>query len=173
MANMKYVQSVAERLNDIFMSEYPSNDSLNLDILELVEKLGGYVYEVGYLEANGNSMVINDSDDSFKIYVSATDGKNRQKFTIAHEIGHYFIHYKDGNPEERETVYRRTNHAYGGFTEYEANVFAASLLMPENKFKESFKSRGGDLGLIANDFGVSIAAAEVRARALGLLDNNG
>ena len=42
MANMKYVQSVAERLNDIFMSRYSSNNSLNLDILRGKWKFNGY-----------------------------------------------------------------------------------------------------------------------------------
>lgn len=61
--------------------------------------------------------------------------------------------------------------AVGGYQEYEANVFAANLLMPENKFKKIYENCGQDLAVVAEKFGVSIAAAEVRARSLGLIGN--
>ncbi len=93
MENMQLVKYIAEKLNNQFIGEGVSEKELNLDTVKLVESLGGTVYEVGYIKMNGNSMVVNPDDNSFEIYVSAFDGKKRQKFTIAHEIGHYFIHY--------------------------------------------------------------------------------
>lgn len=171
MEKMECIKNIAEKLHDAFVFEGSSGNETNLDVVNLVESLGGEVYEVGYIKMNGNSMVVDPNDGSFKIYVSASDGKKRQKFTIAHEIGHYFIHYLGGNGETPETIYRRTSRAIGGPKEYEANVFAANLLMPESKFKKSFEDSEQDLAIVADQFGVSIAAAEVRARSLGLVSN--
>lgn len=170
LSKLEYIKSIAGNLNERFMDRHSPDNSLNLDILKLVEKLGGQVCEQGYVQINGNSLEVMESDGSFNIYVSAVDNEKRQKFTIAHELGHYIIHYLGGDPESRKTVYFRTSYAQGGLAEYEANVFAANLLMPESKFRECFEDRDGDLSAIADDFGVSIAAAEVRARSLGLLD---
>lgn len=171
LSKMEYIKSIAGNLNKQFMDKYSPDNSLNLDILDLVEKLGGQVCEQGYVQINGNSLEVVESEDSFKIYISAVDNEKRQKFTIAHELGHYFIHYIGGDPKNRKTVYYRTSYAEGGLAEYEANVFAANLLMPEEKFKKCYSAREGDLALIAEDFGVSIASAEVRARSLGLLND--
>ncbi|EET75009.1 hypothetical protein ROTMU0001_1443 [Rothia mucilaginosa ATCC 25296] len=43
--------------------------------------------------------------------------------------------------------------------------------MPENKFKQIYENCGQDLAIVAEKFGVSVAAAEVRARSLGLIGN--
>lgn len=171
MEKMQSIKCIAEKLNNKFVGEGISEKELNLDIVKLVESLGGAVYEVGYIKMNGNSMIVNSDDNSFEIYVSASDGKRRQKFTIAHEIGHYLIHYLGNISKNPQTTYRRTSVAVGGHQEYEANVFAANLLMPENKFEKIYKNCGQDLVIVAEKFGVSIAAAEVRARSLGLIGN--
>lgn len=170
MSKMEHIKNIAGNLNERFVSKYSPDNSLNLDILKLVEKLGGQVCEQGYVKINENSLEVIESDGSFNIYISAVDNEKRQKFTIAHELGHYIIHYLGGDPENRKAVYFRTSYAQGGLAEYEANVFAANLLMPESKFRECFEERNGDLSAIADDFGVSIAAAEVRARSLGLFN---
>ena len=138
LSKLEYIKSIAGNLNEKFMNNHSLDDSLNLDILKLVEKLGGQVCEQGYVQINGNSLEIIESDNSFNIYISAVDNEKRQKFTIAHELGHYIIHYLGGNPGSRKTVYFRTSYAQGGLAEYEANVFAANLLMPESKFKKCF-----------------------------------
>lgn len=171
MEKMEYIKYIAEKLYDKFMSKGNSENGVSLDIMKLVEELGGVVYEAGYIKMNQNSMIVDPEDNSFKIYVSASEGIRRQKFTIAHEIGHYFIHYKGGDPEKPQTVYYRTSWAAGGSKEYEANIFAANLLMPEKEFKKIFNNCNEDLSIVADEFGVSIAAAEVRARSLELIGN--
>lgn len=169
MSRNEYIQDVAKNINTAYMGKYSRDAEYNLDIMGLVSKLGGSVYERGYVQMNGNSLKISESDDSFEIYVSAVDNKKRQKFTIAHELGHYIIHYLGGDPKSRKNIYYRTSYAEGGISEYEANVFAANLLMPQEKFMKCFEEQNRDLGIVADKFGVSIVAAEVRARSLGLL----
>ena len=67
---------------------------------------------------------------------------NRQRFTIAHELGHYFLHDYEGVHFDSKTtglrMYLRNEKSATGtdLEEREANLFAAELLMPENLLKE-------------------------------------
>ena len=101
---------------------------------------------------------------------SKFDSSNkRARFTLAHELGHLFLHYILG--ESTELVYTRlgTNQV-----EYDANEFAANFLMPTKLFKEvaasAYDSAANtyDLSKIADQFGVSVDAAKTRGRFLGL-----
>jgi Zn-dependent peptidase ImmA (M78 family) len=58
---------------------------------------------------------------------------------------------------------------YGtGREEWEANWFSVALVMPSDLFRRPFGEHAGDLSAVAGAFSVSIAAAKVRATALGL-----
>lgn len=135
---------------------YSSNG--NADIDGLVEKLGGRV-EVH----NGHESLHVTSKNDFVIYIPQTTSSRRDRFTIAHELGHLFLHYvlpkKDGVKSFSRGGRNRA--------ETEANVFAAALLMPEKHFKREYRQIG-NATLVAWHFDVSPAAAEVRAQVLGL-----
>lgn len=78
---------------------------------------------------NGNSTIGVNKDNGFK----------RQRFTIAHELGHYVLeHQRNGmfvdTPERYFTMFNFRNAASSTgelVQEREANAFAAALLMPE------------------------------------------
>ena len=55
--------------------------------------------------------------------------------------------------------------------EKEANTFAGELLMPQYKFEEVFNEVRGNIQKIADRFGVSVRAADVRSFWLGLINN--
>lgn len=167
--SLKTAKVVAESLHDLYMTIGDYGEGVKIDVVDVVNKLGGTVYKQGYVGINGNSMTIDETSGTFDIYVSVMDTEERQRFTIAHELGHYFMHYLPDTSGKPETKYYRKSYAQGGQIEYEANIFAASFLMPESKFRQRFEEREKNLGMVAEDFGVSIAAAEVRARSLGLL----
>jgi len=111
-------------------------------------------------------------DESFKIFLSTLTSMSRDKFTIAHELGHFFLHFPivraefpgdgmrafrwldDDAPEDLKRC------------EWEANWFAAAFVMPETTFRELH--REGGLANVANRLGVSMKAAEVRAKSLAL-----
>ncbi len=80
-------------------------------------------------------------------------------FTVVHEVGHIVLH-----PNENMVDYRRQpdDQPYDP-REYEANTFAAELLMPEREFKNAWITSGGDLEEVALYFGVSTHAAMIRA----------
>lgn len=145
------------------------------DIDEVVTKLGGHVEKkVNFGDISDGSIRKLD-DNSFVIFVSPFQSVERRKFTIAHELGHLFLHmgYKINSDlwkkQENATYYRSGD----SIEEYQANEFAAAFLMPQAKYKEIMdENTDGNMvetGKIAEYFGVSVSAASNRGKFLGYL----
>jgi len=156
-----FAESVAQQLN------FSAGD----DIHDLVARMGGSVQIEDTLltdpEHTGSLYV--EEPSKFRIVVPSHTSPERDRFTVAHELGHYVLHYlwaKKKNPaiSDRVVAYRRGSERI----EWEANWFAAAFLMPEAAFKAVFTEKAGDLRSVANHFKVSTAAAEVRAKGLGI-----
>jgi Zn-dependent peptidase ImmA (M78 family) len=96
--------------------------------------------------------------------VNSLHHPNRQRFTLAHELGHYLLHRDAGNFEDK-ALFRRE--AQFDRHESEANAFASKLLMPETDFRTLVLGRQANLEDLARHFGVSSAAAKFRAASLG------
>ncbi len=106
---------------------------------------------------------------------------HRQRFTIAHEIGHHRLHdadaYLDGTATQR---FRDGTSATGtDREEREANAFAAALLMPADWVHDHFMDmvttrRAVDedsvVARLAHQFDVSEQAMRFRLVNLGLMD---
>jgi Zn-dependent peptidase ImmA (M78 family) len=111
------------------------------------------------------------------IAVNDTHHENRQRFTIAHEIGHFCLHNpKEGvHFDEDFLVYGRNGKSSlaSDPQEIEANQFAAELLMPQQFLMTDFSSMKGALEDIvmrlAKKYKVSPQAMEYRLANLGLL----
>jgi Zn-dependent peptidase ImmA (M78 family) len=115
------------------------------------------------------------------IGVNKKHHSNRQRFTIAHEIGHYFLH-KAGFEKahiDRTFVVRLRNEVSSEGTdvaEIEANAFAAHLLMPEVFLHrdlvqlEMFDVEDEDsVRRLARRYGVSTQALLIRLTSLGYI----
>jgi Zn-dependent peptidase ImmA (M78 family) len=115
------------------------------------------------------------------IGVNATHAKTRQRFTIAHEIGHLRLH--EGRPmfvDRSVRIDRRDANAALGVDpdEIEANSFAAALLMPESMIfaavthsstRQATVEVEEIIRRLANRFDVSPQAMEYRLANLGLV----
>ncbi len=68
-----------------------------------------------------------------EIYVNNSEPKNRQTFTIAHELGHKILHEEWLNSPDYKVLYRQANYRdeAGNDIEEEANTFAANILVPK------------------------------------------
>jgi hypothetical protein len=103
----------------------------------------------------------------------AERSEGRRRFTIAHEIGHWILHAKRGQDANFEHSCRPTDirekKADGEGVEAEANRFAAELLMPEEIITQVAEECAHNLPLLAERFGVSVPAVELRLRVLGAL----
>ncbi|WP_124303133.1 ImmA/IrrE family metallo-endopeptidase [Pseudomonas chlororaphis] len=94
------------------------------------------------------------------------DAPVRQRFTIAHEIGHHVHGDLDAPRDTSEQFSARARDP----REVAANRFAAALLMPAALVKHMvLEQRVTDISRLASTFGVSTAAMEFRLKAIGLL----
>ncbi len=112
------------------------------------------------------------------IGVNATHPPTRQRFTIAHEIGHFLMHSERSMFVDKTVVFRDRSSSLGtDAEEIEANQFAAALLMPETlvlsevkALVASSKSRNGDRWVkqLAKQFDVSPQSMQFRLANLGV-----
>ncbi|AZF22276.1 ImmA/IrrE family metallo-endopeptidase [Pseudomonas sp. R3-52-08] len=94
------------------------------------------------------------------------DAPVRQRFTIAHEVGHHVHGDLDAPRDTSEQFSARSRDP----KEVAANRFAAALLMPAALVKHMvLEQRVTDIAKLAGAFGVSTAAMEFRLKAIGLL----
>lgn len=139
-----------------------------------MEILGGRVRELGSSGADG--YIKKTGDRSFVIGLGSKPHR-RKRFTIAHELGHLFLHMGYIiNPVKWSSVgtYMESVHLRYGHSEeeYEANEFAGAFLMPREEFEivAEANRHGGyySISAIAYHFEVSEDAARMRGRWLGL-----
>jgi predicted transcriptional regulator len=136
----------------------------------IVEKLGGTISVQNILDFNKipSGSIRIDGPGRFEIFLASHTGPSRDRFTIAHELGHYVLHYLYPNQNGAQ-IERLEAQRYGsGRVEWEANWFAAGFLMPAEQFTERYHALKGVIPLLADEFGVSIEAARIRAQFVGL-----
>lgn len=103
---------------------------------------------------------------SRRIYVNMADRPQRQRFTIAHELGHWLLHRGsfEADPKLYPVLPRFQSVDWSNAFEQEANAFAAELLVPERLLKQV---SGAPTVALANVFDVSRAMIENRLKYLG------
>lgn len=110
-----------------------------------------------------------DSESGFNVRVNRHDSGKRQRFTVAHEIGHFLLHRDQiGTGISDDVLYRST---LSDRREAEANRIAADLLMPEHLIAEGLaKAREleveDEVLYLAEAFDVSEAAMKIRLEML-------
>lgn len=135
------------------------------DIIKLVEKKATIAFHAFPFKADG--ITVNIKSDKPRIYINNTFGipKTRQRFTIAHELGHIFLPWHKGTIASDINEYSISTHMMYRDMESEANRFASELLMPSNwiinilGLNIPFKAR---LEKILQDAGVSLEAALIK-----------
>ena len=125
------------------------------------EDLSGFFYR------EGNNTVIGVNKDHALV---------RQRFTIAHELGHFLLHEHDQVHVDRGFRVRLRSGVSSQGTdrdEMEANRFAAELLMPLQLLRGDVQGREFDLTndaelrSLARRYGVSTQALAIRLNTLG------
>lgn len=154
------------------ISQHIQSIPVNLD--SLFEK-AGISYRKELLPQDIFGCLKRLNDDSYEIIVNSSNSMNRQRFTAAHELGHFVLHrHLLGNGVSDNTAYRSVagsdcyNSNITSRHETEANMFAASVLMPTPVVKQLWESGVTGISELASRFEVSTAAMEIRLRSLGL-----
>lgn len=160
----KIINQIAELVRNQFSLTTPIN------MIDVVSSLGGEIIEAPF-DNNTISGKIQKKGESFIIQINPFELEERKTFTLAHEIGHLFLHMGYlVNPEKWKSIniYEDSPMFRQGYSEeeYEANEFAAAFLMPFDEFKKAALNNLS-INEIANKFQVSKEAALIRGRWLG------
>lgn len=144
--------------------------SLPVNVSVIAEGLG---IEVGHISTEDNDLsgLAEITSEGKRVIRSARhESQNRQRFTLAHEIGHHMLgHVTKDNSQCRDNVNNFSSEVHSSL-EQQANNFSAQLLMPEEALKIMIFRKGvTDIGELARNFQVSEAAMYYRTKNLGLL----
>jgi Zn-dependent peptidase ImmA (M78 family) len=156
-----------EFLGTVWASDSDEADiPLPVDPFVIAERLGIKAYSARLAESISGMLVKRPGEDP-EIYVHASDSPNRQRFTCAHELGHYVKRSATGDVAWEYVEHRDLLTSEGtDQEEIYANQFAASLLMP----REQVEALHGKIGFVAlaYEFGVSVEVMYYRLVNLGL-----
>lgn len=138
------------------------------DLRPVVEKLDGRIRYIDWdAEISKTGSIVVEGDGSFVINLPYHTSPQRDRFTIAHELGHLVVHFLWKRHQKEKIPNLQAARDGTGREEWEANWFAAAFLMPEAAFRTAY-NKHNDIVRVAQIFDVSLAAAEVRAKGLGL-----
>jgi Zn-dependent peptidase ImmA (M78 family) len=104
-----------------------------------------------------------------RIVVNANEGETRQRFTLAHELGHWVCQCLAGMNAAVFCRHQDLAASTDRALEREANVFAAELVMPEPEVRAAFAEQQ-DISSAAARFGVSALAMQWRLYSFSLAD---
>lgn len=101
----------------------------------------------------------------FEVLVNKFETPERQRFTVAHEIGHYLLHRSDIGPGVIDSIMYRSS--LTSRKETEANQMAAYIMMPTEVVSAELLKLGGldvpdVVNILADRFRVSAPAMRIR-----------
>lgn len=153
-------------------------DVAPVDVAALAERQGIAVIEESLGDDSFSGFLYREHGKKSVIGVNKDHHPNRKRFTIAHELGHFFLHPNDGIHYDRQLVQFRhsTVQEAREVDEIEANRFAAEILMPPEMLIRDIElvtveiSEVEDaLDQLARNYQVSTQALSIRLERLGLL----
>lgn len=149
-------QECAKQLRKIWKLERGSIDNL----AEILEQHGILLLNMNFDTERVDGRCVMVLDSLPLIVTNKNLLGDRQRFTLAYELGHLVMH-----------LY--TSPAYDRDLSHEANLFAAELLMPERDIKSDLQDLSlPKLGELKKKWKVSMQSLVYRATDLGLLTDN-
>jgi len=150
----------------------PKALTLPIDPDRLAEVLWGT--RVVYLkegELPGDAIAFADLKDN-QIVIESSGYEQRDRFSVAHEVGHFSLHKYLVDLNEVDSKNKR-------FHESQADAYASVLLMPKEMVLRCVRENSGMLSddsllimIVSEKFFVSKKAAEIRLKSLGLIKND-
>ena len=165
-ASKSSIEKLAEDL--VGKLAFPNGGSLE----ELVSKTGGrIVFGSDGADEGLSGSIIARSVSDYTIFLSEHTSRQRDRFTIAHELGHLILHLRKVKEKGGDLVMRATRWIDEADdtqrrAEWEANWFAAAFLMPKAAFERVW--RDGGVAAAHREFDVSVSAAQTRVKSLSL-----
>lgn len=156
-----------EYLEELTANILLDNDMYKIpaDIIKIAKANDIDVYEGDLDKKVSGAIKYDKSTNKFAILLNKNDARTRQRFTLAHELGHFFLHKEILMSDEIhiDTMFRMPDEK-----EKEVDYFAGALLMNKTLLKKMYKDNK-TIAELAELFDVSISAMTVRLDVLGLL----
>ena len=152
----------AERIRNTFWKK-----GFPVDPVLIAQRLGVSVRQAKLSPGVSGALVKKLGEDP-AILLNANDHPNRQRFTCAHELGHYIS--RENDPDAYEYIDLRDIWSAAGTKPEEvfANAFAANLLMPEREVRRLLNEKYGPTEM-AVYFDVSQDSMHFRLKNLKLI----
>lgn len=164
--NMSEINKKLEILaNDILLK----NDMLKLpvDLVAIANNNNIDVYRTELPVGVSGAIKYNEETKKFQILIDKGDPVNRQRFTLAHELAHYFLQGEElltNKDLHFDTLYRRSLNS----EEYQVDYLAGAMLMDKEMLTKLYQINSS-IKLLATLFQVSESAMTVRLMKLGLI----
>lgn len=139
--------------------------SAPVDVLRLANELGLNVWSMSSLPPSISGKIfrdlLNGGPSGFSVGVNGNDSPVRQRFTVAHEIGHFILHRDRLNSGDLidDAMYRS---GMSPKEEAAANRLAADILMPHQLIRTLLDSGVRNVGTLAQRLQVSLPAMKIR-----------
>jgi len=148
--------------------------SIPVDPVTLANREGIKVHNAKFSDDSLSGMIAKRGSE-VSLLVNQSDPPYRKRFTIAHELGHHFLHLlSDGDfVDSKVDLFRDTEtqadqeNIEQRRPEIQANQFAAALLMPADLVRQAYE-QNPKLEELARQFNVSESAMGFRLSRLGL-----
>ncbi len=170
----KRIEEIASQiLNNLNINELPVPISL------IAESIGLKIYSYDLGENISGALVIDKGQGI--IGINPLESSVRQRFTIAHELGHFVLHRNVESlfvDKDFKVLFRNQESSTGELKrEQDANAFAAAILMPKKLLAEKINDLAVDLTdeysvkHLAQMFDVSVTAMTYRIINLNLIQS--
>lgn len=174
----KRIQNIVDALLAQFNISSPP-----IDVRMMAQKLGIQIREDDLGDISG---LVYREGEQVIIGVNKSDPPKRRRFTIAHELGHHFLHSQSPLFVDKVFAVKLRDHVSSeavSIEEIEANTFAAELLMPTNLIMSDIQASSSILdyekdGLsklikqLASQYNVSEQAMNIRLINMGVIQGN-
>lgn len=154
-------------MKSVFRHVLDAKEQVPVRVEELAKTLGINVMRMPLPDNLSGRLV--KKGGAYEIHLNAGHASTRQRFTLAHELGHFVLHrpllgdgITDNAAYRAEPCPEYSNHAITQKHETEANQFAAELLMPRETVDRMIAD-GRTVAQMADDLGVSRHAMSIRA----------
>jgi Zn-dependent peptidase ImmA (M78 family) len=131
-----------------------------VDLTKLLEHHGIIVVQMDLFEGDVDALSMFTNRHQPIIFINQNASADRQRFNLAHELGHLLMHFAKPVSEDRGK-------------EEEATSFASNFLMPKNDVLPNLTSLNlSKLADLKQYWKVSMAALLMRAKELGTITKN-
>lgn len=131
-------RTIEKKAHDLLMQfGYDDGADVYVDVIKLAHFAGFKVGETSRLPFKEDGF-ISISKDKQKLLIGVNNDRSFEdkRFIVAHELAHYFLHYKDSNTGD--AIMHREHVKGKNEQENNADYFAACILMPTKSFSKIY-----------------------------------